>query len=81
MLFIMLGGYYATLNYKNLLETLDIDCCVCGEGEENQSGTAAVFEPGASLSGYPGIAYKKDGHAIKKREPSSHYGAGCSTIP
>ena len=63
--FIMLGGYYATLNYKNLLETLDIDCCVCGEGEETNLELLQCLSLGLPYQDIRGIAYKKDGHAIK----------------
>ena len=63
--FLMLGGYYATLNCKQLMKQVpEIDCCVLGEGEVTTYELIKRLIDGVSYRDVLGIAYRDEDNAI-----------------
>jgi anaerobic magnesium-protoporphyrin IX monomethyl ester cyclase len=62
---IVLGGPYATVNFKELLMQSDADAIVLDEGEESIAELADLYEKGADISQVKGVALRRDGKIVK----------------
>ena len=63
---IVIGGVFPTYHWREILETdSQIDCIVCGEGEETITRLVDAMENERPLQSVPGIAIRLDGTAIK----------------
>jgi anaerobic magnesium-protoporphyrin IX monomethyl ester cyclase len=67
---IVIGGVFPTYHWREILETeFQIDCVVCGEGEETIVHLAAALENGQPLESIKGIALRVNG-AAKRTSPA-----------
>jgi anaerobic magnesium-protoporphyrin IX monomethyl ester cyclase len=67
---LILGGVFPTYHWREILDTdPQIDCIVCGEGEETVVRLVEAIESGASLESVMGIALRVDGAA--RRTPAA----------
>jgi anaerobic magnesium-protoporphyrin IX monomethyl ester cyclase len=63
---IVIGGVFPTYHWKEILETNNqIDCIVCGEGEETILNLVAAMENRSGLELVKGIAFCQDGKIVK----------------
>ncbi|HEX2997989.1 MAG TPA: magnesium-protoporphyrin IX monomethyl ester anaerobic oxidative cyclase [Anaerolineales bacterium] len=63
---IVIGGVFPTYHWQEILETEpQIDCIVCGEGEETIIHVVDTFENGGALELVNGIAFRSGETAIK----------------
>ncbi|HSL47407.1 MAG TPA: magnesium-protoporphyrin IX monomethyl ester anaerobic oxidative cyclase [Anaerolineales bacterium] len=63
---IVIGGVFPTYHWREILETEpQIDCIVCGEGEETIVHLVDAMESGSPLELVKGIAFRRDGTIIK----------------
>lgn len=63
---IVIGGVFPTYHWREILEAEpQIDCIVCGEGEETILHLVDTMEKGASLEFVKGIAFRQGGKALK----------------
>ena len=63
---IVIGGVFPTYHWQEILETQpQIDCIVCGEGEETTLCLVEALENGTPLEDVKGIATRLEGRAIK----------------
>jgi anaerobic magnesium-protoporphyrin IX monomethyl ester cyclase len=63
---IVIGGVFPTYHWKEILEDEpQIDCIVCGEGEETIVNLVDAIESKSSLERVRGIAFCHDGKVIK----------------
>lgn len=63
---IVIGGVFPTYHWKEILEAEpQIDCIVCGEGEETVVNVVSAIENGSPLEFVKGIALRADGKAVK----------------
>ena len=67
---IILGGALATFSYKEVLEELDVDVCVLGEGEETFLDCLRTIQSDSELEDVEGVAFLNgDGVTVtNKRE-------------
>ena len=68
--FIFVGGIFASMNYKYIMENPYIDCCVLGEGEEVVVELMNRLQEEEEIESLAGIVLKKDGKLLvtKKRD-------------
>lgn len=65
-LFLFAGGFFATLNYSYLLNSIKgIDCCVLGEGEYTCLEMMTAISQNKDWRQIPGIAYKQADTVVK----------------
>lgn len=63
---IVIGGVFPTYHWREILEAeSQIDCVVCGEGEETIVNLVDAIENGRSLELVKGLAFCMDGKVIK----------------
>lgn len=63
---IVIGGVFPTYHWQEILETeSQIDCIVCGEGEETIINLVEAIESGSPLELVNGIAIRLDGTVIQ----------------
>jgi anaerobic magnesium-protoporphyrin IX monomethyl ester cyclase len=63
---IVIGGVFPTYHWREILENdSQIDCIVCGEGEETIINLVEAMEHGSPLQTVKGIAIRLNGTAIK----------------
>lgn len=63
---IVIGGVFPTYHWREILETeSQIDCIVCGEGEETIINVVNAIEHGYPLGSVKGIAFRSNGTVIK----------------
>jgi anaerobic magnesium-protoporphyrin IX monomethyl ester cyclase len=63
---IVIGGVFPTYHWREILKTdSQIDCIVCGEGEETITRLVDAMENGRPLQSVKGIAFRSDGIVIK----------------
>lgn len=63
--FVFAGGFYATLNTKDIFNSIEkLDCCVLGEGEYTCLDLAKTLNEHGDIRKVLGIAYKEDGKII-----------------
>lgn len=68
--YIVLGGFYATICYKEILEDLpEVDCISLGEGEVVFPSLVKALSTGESFNSLPGIAFKESNGEIKFSYP------------
>ena len=67
---IIIGGVFPTYHWREILETeSQIDCIVCGEGEETIVNLVRAIENGHPLENVKGIALRVNG-AAQRTEPA-----------
>lgn len=68
--FIFVGGIFASMNYKKIMESPYIDCCVIGEGEESVAAMVDKLQKKEGLEGVEGIVIRKGANLFvaQKRE-------------
>jgi radical SAM superfamily enzyme YgiQ (UPF0313 family) len=61
---VVLGGALATFSYGDVLNNLDVDVCVLGEGEKTFLDCARVFQFNQDLNGAKGIAFLNNDEVV-----------------
>jgi radical SAM superfamily enzyme YgiQ (UPF0313 family) len=61
---IVCGGPYSTVSAETVVESLPVDACVRGEGEETMTELIEVFLGTRPLDSVDGIVFKRDGSVV-----------------
>lgn len=67
-IFVFCGGIYASMNYFNIMQCEEIDCCCIGEGEITVPELIKCLQNNESIEAIEGIVYRKNCEIIINRQ-------------